>query len=135
MILNKKVAHGNFIYSINEENKTACVILCIPNNEIIIPHSINYENQEYIITEISESAFQYTKDIDSIKFAKNSEVQIIDNFAFFIFGLDADNKKLTIPSSVKEIKEKWCENIDRLKKIKIAPNNQYYKSYENKYIL
>lgn len=58
----KIVKEDNIIYCLNEDDKTANVIdndkAC---HEIIIPRSIEYEEEEFITTAIKENSFKNSK--------------------------------------------------------------------------
>lgn len=74
---------GSIIYSINLEEKTVSVVASKAEKDenIIIPHSINYKSAEYVITSISNYAFEYSE-LKSIQFHPDSEIRIIDCEAF-----------------------------------------------------
>ena len=64
--INKRIKVGNLIYSINQENKTASIINAISAiGNIIIPRSVTYESEEYLVISILESAF-YLSNISAV---------------------------------------------------------------------
>lgn len=78
-----EIEQYGLIYSIDEYSKTANIIGHKSiTNKIFIPRSINYKSDEYIVTTISQSAFEES-DIESVEFASDSEIQIIEEAAFF----------------------------------------------------
>lgn len=95
-----------------------------------IPRSLNYRFNEYIIKSINENAFDQCS-YKCIEFADDSEVE---KFKKNIFQ-DSDIESLTIPSSLIELEEGWCNNAKCLKTIKISPNNQKYFLYQDTFIL
>ena len=120
------------IYSINEKEKTASIIgeKC-EKSEIIIPRSIDYESNTYIVTSISVCAFD-SSEIKSIQFPPDSELK---TFSINSFS-NSQIESLSIPSSLIELEEGWCYNMPELKKINVSPNNPRYSSYnDNKMII
>lgn len=130
--LNKKITQDNIVYSINENEKTAWVV----DNEsaygdILIPHSIKHESNEYIITKICENSFAKSKSIKSIQFPVNSEIKTIEKNAFENSSL----KSISIPSTLIELNDGWCSGTSKLTKINISQNNQRYLLYDDKIII
>lgn len=72
---------------------------------------------------IENFAFAFSEKLKSFNFSENSKLMSIGEFAFF----DAPLKELSIPSSLVELKEGWCGQNFKLKKISVMPNNQYFK--------
>lgn len=120
----ERVEQDDIVYSLNKE-MTANVIGCnSKNQEITIPYSIIIESNEYVVTSISEGSFNNSK-IRSIKFASNSEVQIIEKEAF----VDSKIAHIMIPPKLVELKEGWCKNMAYLTDININPNNPNFQIY------
>lgn len=98
------------VYSIQEEEMTASVIGIKPDIiEEIIPHSIIYKSKSYIITSISEKAFNSSR-VKSIQFAPDSELQTIEKKAFFKTQIE----NFTIPPHLTKIDESvffFCQNL------------------------
>ena len=117
-------------YSLDEEKKIAFVLNLNIKNDIFIPRSIVYNSQEYIITGIRPKAFNGIRKVHSVSFAESSEVKIIEPNAFFSYSINS----ITLPPSVTQIKDGWCSYAPSLSKIKVDPNNQYYKSYQDQFI-
>lgn len=124
------IIFSNIKYLINEVEKTADVIGCSQKiSEIIIPTSIKYETNEYIVMNILEGAFSDSQ-ITSIRFASDSKIQKICKNA-----LPEYIESLTIPSHVKELEEGWCTCTQYLNKIYVSPSNRYFKKYKEKIII
>lgn len=116
-----KIDYDGFIFSLNEEEKTASLI---GNNntksEIIIPYSVIYERQEFIVTNISEGAFKFSYGIKTVKFPINSKVEIIGRDAFSKSSIE----QIFIPSSVTQISECSFSNCAQLKEVKFEKNSK-----------
>ena len=57
-----EVAVGDFVYSLNTENKTACLVKSnFKDYHCIIPESFTYDNQQYSVTSIGQGAFKEAK--------------------------------------------------------------------------
>ena len=128
----RKVKIIDFIYSINEEEKTAGIFSYENiNNDIIIQRSITYNSKTYIITSILEGVFQNTYKIKSISFADDSELRIIEKDAISCSLIQS----ISLPSSLVELKDEWCNMTPNLNQISISSDNPYYKTYEDKFII
>ncbi|KAK8870878.1 hypothetical protein M9Y10_008776 [Tritrichomonas musculus] len=118
-------------YSINEEEKTANVIRCQDNiSEIIIPRSIKYESNEYVVTTISNGAFGYSN-VRSISFEPNSELRTIERNALY----DSTLARLQIPASAIELEDGWCIGTKDLSHVEVEPGNARYSSFDGKCII
>lgn len=74
----EQVVKDKLIFSLNKETKTASII----GNEsisgdIIIPRTINHENQEFIIVSLEENSFKRAQ-IKSLNFSPDSEIRSFD---------------------------------------------------------
>lgn len=127
----KKLENG-LIIELNNNNFTAKVVNS-PNTEedIIIPRSINYQSQEYIITSIGEGSFRDNECIDSILFPDDSELQIIESDAFTNSFLTY----ISFPSSLKCLKKGWCNSVSNLSRVFISPQNDHFKVINNSIII
>ena len=92
------------------------------SGDINIPKSINYDGHEYIITIISKGSFKNNKTIKAILFSDDSKLQKIEKDAFFRSSIES----ISIPSSVNELEEGWCNHTWELTKISISKNNQNF---------
>ena len=127
----RTLEQDNIIYSINYEDNTASIIELHPTMyEIIIPRSINYESTEYTITSILEKSIQ-SPNIKSIQFPLDSELQTIEKNAFYYSKIE----RFTIPSSLTDLKEGWCDCVSYLNQVNVSPNNPRYKKYDDKMII
>ena len=131
---NKRVKQDDIIYLINDKEKIASIIDCISGiNEITIPRSIIYESKEYIINCILKNAFSKFSNstITSIQFTNDSELQKIDENAFFNSSIE----RIIIPSQVTELKDGWCNCTAHLTKIRISSSNPRYSCLDEKMII
>ena len=113
------VYHG-IRYSINEREQTAAAILLENKiDKIFIPRSVNYELKEYYVTCISKGAFDNSH-IISVKFAKDSKLQIIEEDAFSKTLI----KKIKIPSEVKIIGKGAFFRCEELQRITFSEDSQ-----------
>ena len=75
----KEVTQDNFIYSLNEKEKTAEIIEYIESDNTskkgFITRSIKYETQEYIIKSIKKAFC--TSNVFNIQIASDSEIEKI----------------------------------------------------------
>ena len=80
--------------------------------DIVIPSKITYEGNEYVVNKISEYAFQYCYDLNSVEIP--STIDSIGEKAFAnCFGL----KSIVIPNGVKNIGTAafyYCENLESI---------------------
>ena len=119
-------------YAISNNNKTAEVSNYLRGSEnVIIPRTIFYKSNEYIVTSILDNAFMYSRRVNSIQFPSDSVLHTIGKFAFSNSKIES----ISIPSSVNEIKTGWCHNTHKLTKVIIMPDNPYFQIYENVFIL
>lgn len=115
-----------FIFSFNDEIKTANIVDTYSlSGDIIIPRSIVFSNQEFIIKSIETNSFRGAN-IRSIQFAEDSEIQMIEKAAFSNSRIES----LVIPSSLTCLKDAWRYQADSLTKVTVMPNNEYYKNCE-----
>ena len=119
-----------FTFKIDKTNHTASLLKINDKNikEVIIPRTIEHESVEYIITSISGT----NKIIQILKFDENSEVKTIYGSAF---SKSSNIREIYFPSSLKELKEGWCNVTYNLTKIIISPLNSQFKLIEDKYLI
>lgn len=117
--MNKKFQLDNvkidgIIYSINKEEKTACVV-DFENFDLIIPYSIIIESTEYIVTSIFPDAFFYSK-IKSIKLPNNSLINQIEDESFSSSLLET----ITISPQVVKFGKRSFSSCRHLKHVEIS---------------
>ena len=119
-------------YSVNKKENAAFVIGNKSDNQCIhIPSFINYENQDYKVTKICKKAFEWSTSLKTLEFSSDSNLLTIEEDSF----INSSIESITIPSSLIELKEKWCYGANKLNNIRIHPNNPHFKLYENKFII
>lgn len=132
MLQIERIIHDDIVYDINKENKTASVVSNNDENgEIIIPRSIEYEEQDYIVKAINEGSFKSSQTIKSIIFPANSKVETIEKEAF----ADSSIENVFIPSSVIDLKKGWCRGTSKLTSFNIAPNNKRFTYIDDKMLV
>ena len=100
------------------------------SGDIIIPRSVFYSDQKYIIKIIDAEAFNKAN-IRSIQFSEDSELEIIKKTAFS----ESKIESLTIPSSVTSLEDGWCHEMKYLTKVTIVPNNKYFKKLNDNLVV
>lgn len=119
-------------FELNKSNLTAKIIRSSKAaGDINIPRSIFYENEEYVITSISEKIFKNNRNIKSITFSMDSEIHSIGKEAFSFSFVE----NLTIPPSVEEFHEGWCSGANRLCNIYLSPGNRRFSYVDSKYLI
>lgn len=75
----KQVECDNLIYAINEEENIASIIgFNNQKSDLLIPRTIQYEQQEYLVTRISTNAFKNYRSYSKFELASNSAIQEIE---------------------------------------------------------
>ena len=82
------------------------------------------------LTRICSYAFSDCFYLCEVIFPENSELQVIEKFAFINTSIES----ILIPSTVTELQEGFLCKNKYLKKIQVMPGNRYYKSYEDKFL-
>ncbi|KAK8834969.1 hypothetical protein M9Y10_018671 [Tritrichomonas musculus] len=119
----------DFTFKIDRKNQTASLFkVNCDIEEVIVPRTVKYESTDYLITSISGTS----ENVSIIKFVKDSKVKTIYRFAF---PYDSNIEEIYFPDSLKELKEGWCYNANKLKKIKISQSNDRFIMKEDKYLL
>ena len=100
----------DLVFKIDKIDKTASLYKINGNiKEVTIPRAVKYESTDYLITSISgTSSF-----IEKINFTDDSAVKMIDEYVFPDFS---NIKEIHFPASLKELKKRWCHNINKLTK-------------------
>lgn len=131
LLTRKKVQQNGLLYVLNEKEGTAGVFRNLTDkNEVIIPRSIEYESKEFIVTTIHENSFKNSNKIESIDFPQDSNLSIIEEYAF----LNSSLKKISIPASVVQITEGWCGRLSKLQ-VNLDVKNPNYINFEYRFIL
>lgn len=116
-----QVTQDQLVYKLNSNDKTAEVIgIKNGKEEITIPRSIKYENQEYIIIRIGKNSFKSSYKIKSIRFHPDSEVKIIDDEAFY----ESKIVSISIPPSLRKIGKRSFTFCEDLTKFEIPINSE-----------
>lgn len=121
----KVVIKDHVKYSINEAKKVAVVIgnrNLKSDTNVIIPRSIYYRSQEYIITAICSKSFFYSN-IKSIEFADNSEITTFNDESFY----HINTTRIKFPSSLIEIKKLGFYACSTINEIEFPENSKLQK--------
>lgn len=114
------------MYIINNENMTASIVESRPlSGDITIPYSISTNNNEYVIVSILGNAFMNAVNLESIDFDPRTQIKRVELESF----TDTIIESFTIPTTLVELEEGWCNGTSCLKKIEISPDNPRYKLY------
>ena len=115
------IQHDGISYQINQQNCTANVHgITNSSDNVLIPQTINYLDQKFIVTSISAASFKSNKTIKTITFSDDSELLSIDNYAFESSSIEA----IIIPPKVKKIGICAFSNCKNLRTIQFAVNSQ-----------
>ena len=101
------------------------------NAHVLIPKSINYKCQDYIIKKIKEGSFKNTTEIKTIEFPFDSKITTIEKDAFIYSNIE----NLFISKSITELQDGWCRETSRLNSISIDPKNPKYILFNGNMIL
>lgn len=118
-------------FQLNPEDLTASIIES-PNasGSIVIPHHLRYHKQNYIITNIRSNAF-YQNTIDTLRFAKNSEVTTFEDEAF----QNSSISFLQIPPKLKVIESRSFFLLKNLTMFDVSPKNTLFSFYNNELLV
>ena len=115
--INNIIQQNGLFFILDKNNKTCSLYNTSGKNDhIIIPRSINYKDQEYIVTSITKINQDFTPKVKSIQFPSDSEVRTIKPMALAFSFLES----LEIPASITEFKENWLYGTKYLTQIKVA---------------
>ncbi|KAK8849887.1 hypothetical protein M9Y10_018476 [Tritrichomonas musculus] len=115
------VDHNGISYEIKQGNYTASVIgLTEKTPNVEIPKNIEYDNNVYVITSISNSAFENNGYIKSVSFPPDSMLSLIASKAFSGSILES----ITIPKMVKIIEREAFYSCKCLQKIIFQENSE-----------
>lgn len=94
-----------FAVNSSQTNTVDLVSYADPNNppsEVVVPATVEYDGEEYTVTNIGAGAFYECTTLTTVSFAENSKVTVIDNATFF--GCK-NLSSVTFPSGLKAIQE------------------------------
>lgn len=118
---NKRVEIDQIVYEIIEHEKTAILFKCQSNEkEIMIPKTVTYKDQQYVVKKISARSFYSNKTIKTISFPADSAVQIIGKESFSYSSIEM----ISISSKVTTIEEEAFYYCDSLKKVTFQPDSE-----------
>ncbi|KAK8895265.1 hypothetical protein M9Y10_023707 [Tritrichomonas musculus] len=127
----QEVLENKLLFRLNEEDKVAKIIgNYSTQSDVFIPRSIIHKGCEYIVTCIAEDSFKNSNNF-SVQFAPDSELRTIEKNAF----TNSTIERISLPSSVSELKDGWCAGALNLTKVSIMPNNQHYTNFDDKFIV
>lgn len=118
-----KINQFGLYFELNEMDLTASIInspnIIYANGSIIIPRKITHNSNDYIIRSINQYAFRDNQRVKSIAFSDDSELLKIEQNSFYNSIIES----ISLPPSLKELKEGWCSFTPKLKNVTISPNN------------
>ena len=116
-----------------DDNKHIAKIIYSPDakGNIMIPQSVQYLNHEYKIKVICNGAFKNNTSIKSISFAPDSEINIIERYAFAYSSLE----KISIPSSLEKLEGGWNYCSSKKTQITLSQFNRNFIFKNENYIL
>ena len=89
-----------------------------PPSEVVVPATVEYDGEEYTVTNIGAGAFYECTTLTTVSFAENSKVTVIDNATFF--GCK-NLSSVTFPAGLKAIQEGAFYECTKLESITL-PN-------------
>ena len=123
----------NFFFKIDKTNKTASFYGSNQKSQdFIIPRTVKHENNDYLVTSICglHFAFNFCESFN-IKFEEESSVSTIYGYAFSHSNIE----EIYFPKSLIELKEGWCSDTEKLRRIIISPSNGQFIFKEDKYLI
>lgn len=115
------LTESGIVYILNENEKTAVLEKdTTSEGDIIIPRSIIYKSEEYIVTNILENAFNSSININSIQFPEDSEIKSIGEGAFFFSSIQS----ISIPPKLFEIPRFFLSSCYNLRIVDIPENSE-----------
>ena len=131
---------GKYTYDLYNDNTAVVTSYIGVDLNLVIPNSINYEGESYIVTKIGEYAFENCKDIITVKLP--NQLEVIESYAFsnctniieinlpetlkiidvYAFNCCESLVDLTLPTSLEYIKDNAFWNCWRLESINL-PNS------------
>lgn len=80
---------------------------------------------------IDKRAFYFCYKLKQVDIKNDSNLQIIEKEAFAYSSIES----ISISANIKELKEGCFKETSKLNKINVSPYNQFYKIYDNNFIL
>lgn len=124
-----KITVGNFCYDITPGSSEASLKANYSNRysgDVVIPSSFTYEGKEYQVTEIGYYAFNYCKELTSVKIP-NGVKEIKDG----AFSYSDSFKTITIPNSVEKIGNGVFTRCDNLENVVLDEGNKHFVFKDN----
>lgn len=120
----KEFKQDNIIYNLDDSKLIAYLI----GNDsecrnILVSTYITHEKSKYIVISISKNSFENSQTINTIQFAADSKLQIIDTNAF----CNSSIRSIVIPENVTEINSYAFYNCKQLKHVEFHPNSKLQK--------
>ena len=120
----KEFKQDNIIYNLDDSKLIAYLI----GNDsecrnILVSTYIAHEKSKYIVISISKNSFENSQTINTIQFATDSKLQIIDTNAF----CNSSIRSIVIPENVTEINSYAFYNCKQLKHVEFHPNSKLQK--------
>lgn len=119
-----KIKQDKLFFVLNEDKTASLVDSDSPTGDIIIPRSIKYEDQEFIVTTIKTNSFRHLYELSTIRFPPDSEVKTIEEKSFDDCGVT----HIFLPPSLTNLAEGWINDEYRQLKVEMIADNQYYKN-------
>lgn len=111
--------NNGFLFHLEDNGFIAELVDYLGTDEkIIIPKSILYDSNEYIVNVISVESINTT--VKTVSFERDSRVKTIGDLSSL-----TKLESLNIPSSVSKFSIKWCLYLKNLVNISISPQNPY----------
>lgn len=124
-----RITVGNFRYEITPGSSEASLEQYNSNKysgDVVIPSSFTYEGKEYQVTEIGYYAFNYCKELTSVKIP-NGVKEIKDG----AFSYSDSFKTITIPNSVEKIGNGVFTRCDNLENVVLDEGNKHFVFKDN----
>lgn len=96
--------------------------------EVTIPSSVKSIKKEALQNFLQ---FSYCFGLTKFEIPIDSKLEILESNSLNFTSIES----LSIPSQVTKIEPSFASRAQRLREIKVNPSNQYYKSYDDKFIL
>ena len=124
----------NYLFKIDKTNKTASFYgFKHKLSDFVIPRTVKYKNDDYLIPSISDLHWSliYTIDSLNVKFEEDSAVSTFHRYALSHSNIE----EIYFPESLIELKDGWCDSTPKLRRIIISPTNGQFIFKEEKYLI